>query len=251
MRIAELEELSTRTWPPHQVKNLGLWKCRISNGMTFRANSVLVSGTPPFGEPGLELDDAISRVDLIYAEAGLPTVFQLTFPIHQDFNDYLMERGWSQKVGAAFLIKDLEASVDLKELAQEKSVEITEEDQPSEEFLALHNDQELRSIMISYPAKYIALTFNGEIIASARVALSESWAIVTRLIVADAHRKKGLARLLMVACMNSAFKDGASKMCLQVDQSNRDAQSLYEKLGFKVHHTYRFIQRGETTECAC
>ena len=66
LRVVELEELSTRTWPPHQIKNLGSWKCRISNGRTFRANSVLVTGVPPFGESGLDLEHAITAVDAMY-----------------------------------------------------------------------------------------------------------------------------------------------------------------------------------------
>lgn len=251
LRVAELEELSTRTWPPHQIKNLGSWKCRISNGRTFRANSVLVTGAPPFGESGLNLEHAITAADEMYREAQLPTVFQICLPLYQEFNDYLIAQGWSEKVGAAFLIKDLELSADIENLALSSSVEIVNTDQPSEAFLALHDDHSLHSIMIAHPARYIALTRDGEIIATARVAISETWAIVTRLIVADTFRKRGLARLLMLACMNSAIENGAMKMALQVDQSNQDAQALYEKLGFRVHHTYRFIQRTETSECAC
>ncbi len=251
LRVAELEELSTRTWPPHQIKNLGSWKCRISNGRTFRANSVLVTGAPPFGESGLDLEPAITAVDEMYREAQLPTVFQICLPLYQEFNDYLIAQGWSEKVGAAFLIKDLELSADVENLALSSSVEIVNTDQPSDAFLALHDDHSLRSIMMAHPARYIALTHDGEIIATARVAISETWAIVTRLIVADTFRKRGLARLLMLACMNSALENGAMKMALQVDQSNQDAQALYEKLGFRVHHTYRFIQRAETSECAC
>ena len=257
LRVAELEELSTRTWPPHQINNLGSWKCRISNGRTFRANSVLVTGAPPFGESalvgesGLDLEHAITAVDEMYREAQLPTVFQICLPIYQDFNDYLIARGWSEKVGAAFLIKDLELRTDVENLALSCNVEIMNADQPSDAFLALHDDHSLRSIMTAYPARYVALTHDGEIIATARVAISDAWSIVTRLIVADAFRKKGLARLLMLACMNSAIENGATKMALQVDQSNQDAQALYEKLGFRIHHTYRFIQRSETSECAC
>ena len=104
---------------------------------------------------------------------------------------------------------------------------------------------------MAHPARYIALTHDGEIIATARVAISEDWSIVTRLIVSDSFRKKGLARILMLACMNSALENGATKMALQVDQSNQDAQALYEKLGFRIHHRYRFMQRAETSECAC
>lgn len=251
LRVAELEELSTRTWPPHQIKNLGSWTCRISNGKTFRANSVLVTGAPPFGESGLNLELAITAVDEMYRQAHLPTVFQICLPLYQEFNDYLIAQGWSEKVGAAFLIKDLEMSADVENLALSSSVEIVNTDQPSDAFLALHDDHSLRSIMMAHPARYLALTHNGEIIATARVAISETWAIVTRLIVADTFRKRGLARLLMLACMNSAIENGAMKMALQVDQSNQDAQALYEKFGFRVHHTYRFIQRAETSECAC
>lgn len=251
LRIAELEELSTKTWPPHEIKNLGSWKCRISNGRTFRANSVLVLGSPPFGESGLDLEHAITTVDAMYREAGLPTVFQICLPIYKEFNDYLVARGWSEKVGAAFLIKDLELSTGLANLALSSNVEIVNVDQPSEEFLALHDDHSLRSIMMAHPARYIALTHDGEIIATARVAISEDWSIVTRLIVSDSFRKKGLARILMLACMNSALENGATKMALQVDQSNQDAQALYEKLGFRIHHRYRFMQRAETSECAC
>jgi GNAT superfamily N-acetyltransferase len=251
MRIGELEELSTRTWPPHRIEVVGQWRCRVSNGATYRANSVLITGAPPFGEPGLDLDEAIATVDSIYRSAGLPTVFQLTLPTYQEFNDYLTERGWSEKLGATFLINDLEAPFDIQELVLEKKVEITDEGAPSDAFLTLHDDHALRPIMVAYPARYIALTQGGEIIATARVAVSGSWAVVTRLIVADAHRKKGLARLLMLACMNSAIENGASKMCLQVDQSNPDAQSLYAKLGFRFHHSYHYIQRGESNECPC
>jgi N-acetylglutamate synthase len=251
LRIAELEELSTRTWPPHEINNLGSWKCRISTGRTFRANSVLVTGAPPFGESGLDLEHAIAAVDAMYLAAGLPTVFQICLPLYQEFNDYLIGQGWSEKVGAAFLIKDLELSTDVENLALSSNIQITNTDQPSDAFLALHDDHSLRSIMMAYPARYIALTHDREIIATARVAVSEGWAIVTRLIVADTFRKKGLARLLMLVSMNSAIENGATKMALQVDQSNQDALSLYEKLGFRVHHTYRFIQRAETSECAC
>ena len=251
LRIAELEELSTRTWPPHRIEMVGQWRCRVSNGATYRANSVLITGAPPFGEPGVDLDEAIAAVDSIYRNAGLPTVFQLTLPTYQEFNDYLTARGWSEKLGAAFLINDLEATFEIQELAREKKVEITDENEPSDAFLALHDDHALLPIMMAYPARYIALTHNQEIIATARVAVSESWAVVTRLIVAENHRKQGLARLLMLVCMNSAIENGASKMCLQVDQSNPDAQSLYAKLGFRFHHAYHYIQRAESNECPC
>jgi len=40
-------------------------------------------------------------------------------------------------------------------------------------------------------------------------------------------------------------------MCLQLDRSNTAAAALYEKLGFRIHHTYSFIEREVRDGCAC
>ncbi len=251
LRIAELEALSTRTWPPLEIEELGKWQIRISNGVTYRANSVLVTGAPPFGEPGIELDKAIEQVEKIYAQAQLPTVFHLVNPMFQEFTDYLLAKGWKEKVGAAFLVYDIEESLDISESLSAKKLTLLNEDAPTPEFLALHNDEILEPIMNSYPARYLSLLSNGITVATARVAISESWAIITRLIVSESQRRQGLALLLMQAAIGVSRYEGANKICLQVDRSNIGAQTLYEKLGFRVHHTYSFIERENRTECAC
>jgi GNAT superfamily N-acetyltransferase len=251
LRIAELEALSTRTWPPREIKEFGTWQIRISDGVTYRANSVLVSGAPPFGEPGLEIDGAIEQVEKIYADANLPAVFHLITPTYQEFADYLINKGWKEKVGAAFMVCDIIDSLDITDTVKERNLNLLNEDAPTPEFLALHNDEILESIMNSYPARYLSLLIDGVTVATARMAISESWAIVTRLIVAESHRRQGLAELLMQACLGYSHAEGVQKMCLQVDQSNSGAQALYEKMGFRVHHRYSFIERENRSECAC
>jgi GNAT superfamily N-acetyltransferase len=251
LRIAELEALSTRTWPPRETKEIGKWQIRISDGVTYRANSVLVSGTPPFGEPGIELDQAIEQVEKIYAASQLPAVFHLITPPFQEFADYLISKGWQEKVGAAFMICDITDSPDITNTLLKKNLTLLNEDSPTPEFLALHNDEILESIMNSYPARYLSICSDGITIATARMAISNSWAIVTRLIVSESHRRQGLAELLMQACLGHSRAEGVHKMCLQVDRSNIGAQALYEKLGFRVHHTYSFVERENRDECAC
>jgi GNAT superfamily N-acetyltransferase len=105
--------------------------------------------------------------------------------------------------------------------------------------------------MNSYPARYLSLLSDGVTVATARMAISQSWAIVTRLIVAESHRRQGLAELLMQACLGYSRAQGVQKMCLQVDRTNTGAQALYDKLGFRLHHTYSFIERENRSECAC
>ena len=119
---------------------------------------------------------------------------------------------------------------------------------PTDHFLALHGDQGLKEIMCSYPARYISLRDRGEIVATARIAISGSWAILTRLFVAENQRRKGLAELLMLAGMKIAQDAGARKIALQLDQSNGAARALYEKLGFKEHHTYTFMEKVNKVE---
>jgi ribosomal protein S18 acetylase RimI-like enzyme len=251
IRIAELEALSTQTWPPREIKELGTWQIRISDGVTYRANSVFISGPPSFGDPGCEIDQAIEQVEKIYAEANLPAVFHLVHPLYQEFTDYLLSRGWKEKVGAAFLVCDIDSTLDIAETLEERDLTLLNQDVPTPEFLALHSDEILESIMNSYPARYLSVQSDGVTVATARMAVLESWAIVTRLIVAESHRRQGLAELLMQAAITLSHAAGANKICLQVDRSNSAAQSLYEKLGFREHHTYSFIEREDRSGCAC
>jgi len=251
LRIAELEALSTQTWPPNETKNLGSWQIRISDGVTYRANSVFVSGPPAFGDPGLEIDQAIDQIERIYAEANLPAVFHLVHPVYQEFTNYLLAKGWKEKVGAAFLVHDIEETLDISETLTKKKLNLLNESAPTPDFLALHNDEVLEKIMTSYPARYLSLRSEGATVATARVAIYESWAIVTRLIVAESHRRQGLAEILMQAAISISQSEGANKMCLQVDRSNIGAQALYDKLGFRLHHTYSFIERENRSGCAC
>ena len=251
LRIAELEALSTLTWPPREMKEIGQWHIRISDGVTYRANSVFVAGPPPFGEPGVEIDEAIAHVEKVYAASQLPAVFHLITPTYQEFADYLISKGWQEKVGAAFMVSDITEALDIAETLIEKNLTLLNEDSPTPEFLALHNDEILETIMNSYPARYLSICSDGITIATARMAISESWAIITRLIVSESHRRKGLAELLMQACIGYSHAQGVEKMCLQVDRSNIGAEALYEKLGFRVHHTYSFIERENRAECAC
>lgn len=251
LRIAELEALSTLTWPPREIKEIGQWRIRISDGVTYRANSVFVAGPPPFGDPGVEIDDAIEQVEKIYAASHLPAIFHLITPIYQEFADYLIRKGWKEKVGAAFMVYDITYSPEIADNLMRKNLTLRNEDSPTPKFLSLQNDEILESIMKSHPARYLSIISDGVTIATARIAISESWAIVTRLFVSESHRRQGLAELLMQAAIAISQTEGATKMCLQVDRSNIGAEALYEKMGFRVHHTYSFIERENRDTCAC
>jgi ribosomal protein S18 acetylase RimI-like enzyme len=92
--------------------------------------------------------------------------------------------------------------------------------------------------MRAYPATYLAITFENKIIATVRLATDGNWAIVTRLFVKEEFRGKGLSKALMEKVSSVASNQGATKISLQVESTNQVALSLYESLGYKIHHSF-------------
>lgn len=64
---------------------------------------------------------------------------------------------------------------------------------------------------------------------------SDTW-MVSNVAVLPDHRRKGLARKLVEACLQLGRERGAKKIILDVIDGNLPAQQLYEKLGF-VNYT--------------
>ncbi len=234
LRIIELEKLSDTTWPATEIIEFGKWRLRISDGFTMRANSVLPTGAGPIGEPPLALADAIEYVIKIYRDKGLTPTFTLPLPIYQELDEYLETQGWQIKVGAQFLIKDIDSIA--TEMFSQNDFEIL--DHPSQAWLGLQSDHRLENLMQRYPAKYGLIKSGESVKAVGRIATLGTWAMATRLFVDPSHRGKGLAQQLMLRLMAAAKEDGATKIGLQVDLENAAALALYDSMGFRLHHQY-------------
>ena len=234
LRIIELEKLSDTTWPATEIIEYGKWRLRISDGFTMRANSALPTGAGPIGEPPLPLADSVEHVIKIYREKGLTPTFTLPLPIYQELDEYLESQGWQVKVGAQFLIKD----IDLNETDMSSQNDFEILDYPSEGWLGLQMDHGLEKLMQRYPARYGVIRSGGSVVAVGRIATLGTWAMATRLFVDPSHRGKGLAKQLMLRLMVAAKEDGATKIGLQVDLENAAALALYDSMGFRSHHKY-------------
>jgi GNAT superfamily N-acetyltransferase len=66
------------------------------------------------------------------------------------------------------------------------------------------------------------------------------WVGVTAMEVDPAHRRRGLARLLLAALAGWAGRQGDASMYLQVAESNVGARELYASAGFAPHHGYHY-----------
>jgi GNAT superfamily N-acetyltransferase len=236
LRIQELEHLSDLTWPADEIKEIGKWRLRISDGFTMRANSVLPIGAAPFGEPNLDLSKAVDDVVKIYQEKDLTPTFTLPLPLYEELDNYLAGLGWKVKIGAEYLINDIPDNLDLESV--DFQIVITSE--PTPEWLALQSDHQLERIMRNYPAHYAEIKFDNQSVAIGRIATLGKWSLATRVFVNPEFRGKGIGTLLMRALMAAAKGDGATKVGLQVDSENGAGLALYKSMGFRFHHFYNY-----------
>jgi GNAT superfamily N-acetyltransferase len=236
LRIQELEHLSDLTWPADEIKEIGKWRLRISDGFTMRANSVLPTGAAPFGEPNLDLSKAVDEVVKIYQEKGLTPTFTLPLPLYEELDNYLAALGWKIKIGAEYLVNDIPVSLNLE--SADFQIVITSE--PTPEWLALQSDHQLERIMRNYQARYAEIKFDNQTVAIGRIATFGKWSLATRVYVNPEFRGKGIGALLMRALMAAAKGDGATKIGLQVDSENGAGLALYKSMGFRFHHSYNY-----------
>ena len=82
-------------------------------------------------------------------------------------------------------------------------------------------------------AQYLVALEGEKVVAYGGMWIILGEAHVTNLAVHPDYRRRGLGEMLMHCLMARAYGAGARHMTLEVRQSNRAAQKLYEKLGFK------------------
>lgn len=67
---------------------------------------------------------------------------------------------------------------------------------------------------------------------------------IVSIAVDPAHRRHGLGRKLLAACLNQARKDRYSQVVLRVQTLNRPALELYQSMGFKATETMKDYYYG-------
>lgn len=242
----ELARTTARGWQPVESEALGGWTLRAAGGFTRRANSVL-----PLGDPGLPLAQALARVRDWYGKRDLPAYVQTATGAEgtQELLCADLERhGWRSevsaevRVGGLAPIGDLDADVSHVRLA--RSVD--------DAWLRRYNRSgvvgpHVLSVLSSGPSVWFASVPGTEDIPAAigRCVVDGRWAGFMAVEVDPAQRRQGLATAVMAALARQALGEGASAAWLQVEAENDAARSLYEGMGFAVHHHYHHYRATE------
>src|SRR4051794_39154781 len=82
---------------------------------------------------------------------------------------------------------------------------------------------------------------DGALRAKGRVACDGDWAGITDVWVSPALRRQGQGLVVLAALLGWAAERGATTAYLQVRGDNAPGLGLYETLGFRTHHTYRYL----------
>jgi N-acetylglutamate synthase len=248
MRVSAEEACrrSNGSWPAVHVEPMGAWLLRASGGFSGRANSAMATG-----DPGVPLDEALDRVVAFYRAHDLPPVAQVV--AGSTVAERLGAAGWvPARPGEADTVFQIapvaQASRAARRLLPAGAPPVSVGATADAAWLA--NDERVRKhaadaiAVLQGPEQVGFLGVpgpDGPLVAKGRVAVEDDWAGITDVWVSPDHRRRGLGLVVMAGLLGWAAERGATTAYLQVRGDNPAGLALYDRLGFRAHHTYRYL----------
>ncbi len=238
--------LSNASWPAVHTERLGDWLLRASGGFSARANSVMA-----VGDPGVPFDEAVARAAGFYAAHGLPAWAQVV--VGSATAARFEDAGWpTARPGEADsefqLAPVAQASRAVRRLLPASAPPTSLGTTLTSAWLAndaralAHPDD--AAAVLGGPDQVAFVTVPGpgqDVVAKGRVACDGDWAGITDVWVSPDHRRQGLGLVVLDAMLEWSAERGATTAYLQTRGDNAPALALYERLGFRTHHTYRYL----------
>lgn len=242
--------LSNASWPAVHTEQVGDWLLRASGGFSARANSVMA-----VGDPGLPFDAAVARAAAFYAAHGLPVWAQVV--VGSATAARFEDAGWSTarpgEADSEFQLASVaQASRAVRRRLPASAPPVTVGTTLTPAWLA--NDSRAlahsadAAAVLEGPDQVAFVTVAAaepgakqDVVAKGRVACDGDWAGITDVWVSPDHRRQGLGLAVLDAMLEWSAERGATTAYLQTRGDNVSALALYEQLGFRTHHTYRYL----------
>jgi GNAT superfamily N-acetyltransferase len=234
-----LELAAAAGWPAGESARLGDWWLRATENWTMRGNSAL-----PIGDPDRPLDAAIDAVEVWYRSRGLRPAISVPLPLRARLDAELDRRGWLAQPTSLVMTAAL---ADLALARRTEPVRLDREPSPEWLAIAAARKQSLPAsalaVLTGVPEVRFGQVDGGEgaPAATARGVVADAerrWLGLSLIETAEGSRRQGYATHVIAALVDWALSVGARDAYLQVEQRNTTAVGLYERLGFRVHHTY-------------
>jgi ribosomal protein S18 acetylase RimI-like enzyme len=240
------DELMRAGWPAIEEVDVDGWVARFSDGVTNRANSVL-----PFEAPA-DVGPAIERVEALYAERGLPAVFQIGPDAQPARLDQVLEaRGYELGSPTAILTIDIDRpsthDVDITEAPTREWLELWWAVDGRGDAAALATAE---TILTGGPALYATISDHNGAAAVGRLALVGEWGGVYCLAVREDARQQGLGATILDGLLAAGQERGVKRSWLQVRAENTPARRLYQRAGYTevARYHYRSHRRQEPVQ---
>ena len=230
LRIFELERVIAATWLPRESEMIDGWLFRADIGITKRANSALALNSD---NPEDQIEEQIENLINWYRKRNITPAVNLMPEIQSDFDERLAAKGFKIYLDVKVMVKDHQIESSNGDV---NLLEYRVTDTPSDDWLALQGDQEIKAIMMRSPAKYISIFEEGKLVGVGRAGLKEDWAVLSRIFVSPEYRGRGFGRKILNALEVAANQP---KLALQVAANNQIAISMYESAGYQSHHHFR------------
>ncbi|MET0700667.1 MAG: GNAT family N-acetyltransferase [Mycobacterium sp.] len=224
--IRALEHAAALAWPGTEQQWLAGWFLRAGGGYTSRANSAVP----------LDFSAALADLPAIvawYRDRGLPA--WLAVP------ERLLRISAPGVKATRVLVGDLPGSPG--------GTDVTLSAGPDAAWLALYE----RDV----PVEVLTAVVDGEVafamVADAAVGRGAvtaapdgtRWLGISAVRVAPERRRQGHAQAVCAALQVWGAEQGATRVYVEVLDDNAPAIALYEAMGFRLHHTHRYVS-GES-----
>jgi len=217
----DAEEHTLSLFAGLETERLGEWVLRtvlvLEGRLVKRANSCLA-----IGDPGLDPAEAATRIRAFYESRDRPVLAQVE--AGSEVDSALSAAGWTAVPGgdADFLLASLSRAL-----------------------------RSCRALSPTPSAPHVSESGAGRVrveigdgVAGGEAALDGDWLGLHHLTVAEGHRRQGLGTQVLAALLEWGAERGATTAWLHVEVDNDPARRLYERVGFRSHHTCRYLRWG-------
>jgi ribosomal protein S18 acetylase RimI-like enzyme len=238
-----IELLADAAWPAAQRIALGPWWLRTSEGVTRRANSVLTADAADLS--GEELVRLVDRAERLYAERGLPAIFQISRATGARGLDALLERRGYAISGASEVWT---AECRKSPATDRDGVEIAWAADPGQEWFDLAFDEpaERRAVHEQIvrrspsPRGFALAKVDGQCAGCVMAVSAAGHTGMFCMATATRYRRRGIGLALVRALCAWAVERGDRHTYLQVMRENQAAKGLYRKAGFAPAYEYHY-----------
>jgi GNAT superfamily N-acetyltransferase len=237
--VASLERATLAAVPPEAQEEIGPWLAGFDRGTVGRAHSA----APLQHAPGCEAD--VPRVEAGYRARDLPPVFRVAdVPALAGLRRVLAQRGYAPDKPT---LVQAGPSAGLAALAHTHVVALTHE--PGEDwsqvflgegFDPVDGASRLAILARARDSVFGGIAIDGRIAAVGSACFSEGWCGVHGMRTLPAFRGLGLASCILAAFGREALARGIARAYLQVEESNKPAQSVYRRAGLATAWAYEY-----------